>query len=127
MTLLIYVEKPSILSGPTNIVECNPSEQPSFSCVAIGLNAPNITWTYISNGGEEMNLTDGDNYQIESNISKVEEGLYTINSTITFLNVATNESAIVRCKIGVPGAASVDALLVTIGKSDGITPSNYAC
>ena len=64
-----------------------------------------------------MNLTDGDSYRIESNISQVEAGLYTINSTITFLNVASNESAIVRCKIGVPGAASTDAILVTIGKS----------
>jgi hypothetical protein len=63
-----------------------------------------------------MNLTDGDNYRIESNVSEVEDGLYAINSTVTFLNVASNESAIVRCKIDVPGAASSDALLVTIGK-----------
>lgn len=97
-------------------MECNPSEQPSFSCVAIGPNAPNITWTYISNGGNGINLTDGDNYRIESNVSEVEGGLYATNSTITFLNVTANESAIVRCKIDVPGAASADALLVTIGK-----------
>ena len=117
MTLLIYAEKPSILSGPTNIVECNPSEQPSFSCVVIRSNAPNITWAYVSNGGEEVNLTDGDNHRIESNISEVENGLYSINSTLTFLNMTANESAIiVRCKIDVPGVASAYALLVTIGK-----------
>lgn len=116
MLFFIHIEKPSISSGPTNIVECNPSEQPSFSCVAIGPNVPNITWIYISNGGEEISLTDGDNYRIESNISEIEDGLYAINSTLTSLNVAANESAIVRCKIDVPGVASADALLVTIGK-----------
>ena len=63
-----------------------------------------------------MNLTDGDEFQIVSNVSEMEDGLYTTNSTITFLNVSANESAIVRCKIDVPGAASADALLVTIGK-----------
>lgn len=63
-----------------------------------------------------MNLTDGDNYQIESNVSMVEGGLYAINTTLTFLNVAANESAIVKCKIDVPGAVSSEALLVTISK-----------
>ena len=109
-------DKRSISSGPSNIIECSPTEQPSFTCVATGPNATNITWTYISSGGEEMNLTDGDEYQIVTNISKVEDGLYTTNSTVTFLNMAANESAIVRCKIDIPGAASADALLVTIGK-----------
>ena len=62
-----------------------------------------------------MNLIDGENYQIKSDVSQLKDGLYyTINSTVTFLNVASNESAIVRCKIDIPGAASADALLVTI-------------
>ena len=62
-----------------------------------------------------MNLTDGEDYQIKSDVSQLKVGLYhTINSTVTFLNVASNESAIVRCKIDIPGAVSVDALLVTI-------------
>ena len=127
LILLICIERPSISSGPNNTVECNPSEQPSFSCVAIGSNAANITWTYIYNGGEEVNLTDGDNYRIESNISKVEDGLYVVNSTLTFLNVADNESAIVRCKIDVPGVASSDALLVTIGKHCRLCRWQHAC
>ena len=113
---ILCADKPSISSGPTNVIECSPTEQPSFTCVTTGPNATNITWTYISSGGVEMNLTDGDEFQIVSNISEVEDGLYTTNSTLTFLNVSANESAIVRCKIDVPGAASADALLVTIGK-----------
>ena len=54
---------------------------------------------------------------------QVKDGLYyTINSTLTFLNWTSNESAIVRCKLDIPGGAStsssVDALLITLlGKS----------
>lgn len=74
----------------------SPTEQPSFTCIA---NAPNITWTYINSGGEETNLIeDGAEYQIVSNVS---DGNSTTKSTITFLelNLATDDSAIVRCKV----------------------------
>ena len=65
-----------------------------------------------------MNLTDGDSYQIKSDVTMpVKDGLYyTINSTLTFLKWASNETAIVRCKLDIPGGASADALLVTLGK-----------
>jgi hypothetical protein len=113
---IILVDKPSISSGPTDIVECNPLEQPLFICVAIGQKHTNILWTYVSRGAE-WNLTDGESYQIKIDNSQMKDGLYyTINSTLTFLSMASNEHAIVRCKTDIPGAASADALLVAIGK-----------
>ena len=81
---------------PTSRVVKSPTEQPSFTCIA---NAPNITWTYINSGGEETNLIEaGVEHRIVSNVS---DGNSTTQSTITFLelNLATGDSAIVRCKV----------------------------
>lgn len=96
---------------PTSIVVRSPTEQPSFTCIA---NTSNIAWTYTNSEGEEMNLTtDGDEYQIVSNVSQ-QEGSVTTNSTITFLelNLPPDDSAVVRCKV-------VDSSGMTIAKPDG--------
>jgi hypothetical protein len=75
----------------------SPAEQPSFTCVA---NAPNITWTFVNSSGVETSLIDyedGTKYQIIS----TSDGNSTTESTITFFNLdlAPDDSAIVRCKV----------------------------
>ncbi|MCG8624021.1 MAG: hypothetical protein MJE68_18775 [Proteobacteria bacterium] len=84
---------------PTSIVVNSPAEQPSFTCIA---NAPNITmsWTFINSEGEETSLIDhedGAKYRIIMNDGP--NGNSTTKSTLTLLELPTNSSAIVRCKI----------------------------
>ena len=70
---------------------------------------------YTNSMGEEMNLTtDGGSYRIESDVSQTKDGQSTIRSTITFLelNLATDDSVIVRCKV-------CNSIGITTAKPDG--------
>ena len=91
----------------------SPAEQPSFTCLA---NAPNITWTVINSQGEETSLKDHEDrakYRIIIT-SDGPNGNSTTKSTLTLLelNLPTNDSAIVRCKIS-------SSLGITAAKLDG--------
>lgn len=95
--------------SPTAIVLRSAKDEPSFMCTvhytaSAQYPAPDITWSYSINQGEEIELYEGDNCQLVStSFQKGETGsLFTRHSAITLqqLNMATNDSAIVKCKVG---------------------------
>ena len=113
-----YVGKPTI--SPANITVMNHNEQPSFNCTVSykgpeGITAPNITWVY-EVGKEESPLIEGNNYQNEfTSMTEGNNGEFTKTSILSTLNItrlflATNGSAIVRCKVD-GGKAIADAHL----------------
>ena len=95
--------------------------RPSFTCVAAGLPAPNIIWTYLPNldgNSDEISLTNGRSYRVVSNSSSNarDDGRCITTSTVTFLEVEATDGGLIRCRTGSPNpVASADALFTVIG------------
>lgn len=78
----LHAAEPEILFGANDgimafhDVSDNQLDLPSFTCVAAGLPAPTITWTYVPNldRDHEISLSDGERYQIVSNVSGKNDG-----------------------------------------------------
>lgn len=82
-----------------------------------GLPAPNVIWTYrpnLNNRGNELSLTDGENYQVVGNVSETRDGRLATTSTVTFLNVVITDGGLVRCRTG-SSESVADALFTVIG------------
>ena len=121
-----YIEDPEIVSGPSAVTVAfngnsnGDQSMPSFSCVAAGLPAPNILWTYAPNldgRGDELSLSDGESYRVVSNVSEEDSGRFVTTSTVTFRELVVTDGGTVRCRTGSPiNSVSASALLTVIGK-----------
>ena len=112
-----------ILSGPDDITiglkDDSEDQMPLFTCVAAGIPAPTVLWTYIPNlngRGDEISLSDGDDYRLVSNFTTRDDGRLQTWTSVTFLDLTTTDGGLVRCRTSSPTtAASADALLTVIG------------
>lgn len=112
-----------ILSGPNDITvglkEDSEDLMPSFTCVAAGIPAPTVLWTYIPNlngRGDEISLSDGDDYRLMSNITARDDGRLQTWTSVTFLDLTATDGGLVRCRTSSPTTvANADALLTVIG------------
>ena len=102
---------------------------PSFTCVAAGIPAPVVQWTYIPNldGREdEISLSDGDDYRIVSNFTARDDGRLQTWTSVTFLELSVTDGGLVRCRTSSPDTStSADALLTVIGSA--LDPYYYPC
>ena len=122
-----------VLSGPNDITiglrEDSEDQLPSFTCVAAGIPAPIVQWTYIPNldgRGDEISLSDGEDYRVVSNITVRDDGRLQTWTSVTFLELTVTDGGLVRCRTSSPTiAASADALLTVIGMSFNI--HSYTC
>ena len=93
---------------------------PSFSCAVAGLPAPSIIWTYVPNldgRGDELSLSDGENYEVVSNVTEEDSGRFVTTSVVTFRELVVTDGGLVRCRTNSPlTAISADALLTVVGK-----------
>ena len=111
------------MSGPSDITiglkEDSEDQLPSFTCVAAGIPAPTVLWTYIPNldgRGDEISLSDGEDYRLVSNVTAKDDGRLQTWTTVTFLELTVTDGGLVRCRTSSPtSAASADALLTVIG------------
>ena len=101
MTIVsLHTVEPDILSKPDDdliaLIDTSEDQLSSFICIAAGLPAPTITWTYIPNldGNHEISLSDGENYQIVSNISEMTDGLQVSMSSVTFLELTVTDGGV---------------------------------
>jgi hypothetical protein len=124
LTLSPYTEAPAILSGPNDVTvglrEDSEDQLPSFTCVAAGIPAPTVQWIYIPNldgRGDEISLSDGENYRVMSNFTARDDGRQQIWTSVTFLELTVTDGGLVRCRTSSPttAAISADALLTIIG------------
>ncbi len=124
MTLSPYTEAPAILSGPNDITvglrEDSEDQLPSFTCVAARIPAPAVQWIYIPNldgRGEEILLSDGENYRIMSNFTIRDDGRQQTRTSVTFLELTVTDGGLVRCRTSSPTTTAInaDALLTIIG------------
>ena len=112
-----------ILSGPNDVIvglrEDSEDQMPSFACAAAGIPAPIVIWTYIPNldgRGDEISLSDGDDYRVVSNVTAKEDGRLQTWTSVTFLELTATDGGLVRCRTNSPTTvASADALLTVIG------------
>lgn len=96
--LIIVVVMPKIISGPSSVLIKNFEELPSFTCIAAGIPSPIIEWVLSDSSEAEMNLTNGEKYEITSTVSQMDDGSVLTNSTITFLTLSVNDTGLVGCK-----------------------------
>ena len=120
----LHAAEPEILFGANDGIMAfhddsdNQLDLPSFTCVAAGLPAPTIIWTYIPNldRDHEISLSDGERYQIVSNVSGKDDGRQVTTSSVTFLKLSITDGGLMKCNASSPtAAASADALLTVIG------------
>ena len=94
---------------------------PSFTCVAAGIPAPTVQWTYIPNldgRGDEISLSDGDDFRVVSNFTARDDGRLQTWTSVTFLELSVTDGGLVRCRTSSSGTStSADALLTVIGTS----------
>ena len=125
MILSPYAEAPVILSGPNDITiglrDDSEDQLPSFTCVAAGIPAPIVQWTYIPNldgRGDEISLSGDDDYRVMSNVTARDDGRIQTWTSVTFLELSVTDGGLVRCRTSSPTTAtSADALLTVIGTS----------
>ena len=108
------------MSGPSDITiglkEESEDQLPSFTCVAAGIPAPTVLWTYIPNldgRGDEITLSDGEDYRLVSNITAKDDGRLQTWMTVTFLELTVTDGR--RRTSSSTSVASADALLTVIG------------
>lgn len=104
---------PVITSGPNNVTVTNLTETPSFTCVAAGVPPPMVIWTHVNSSGIEKTLTNGYEYQIDSNTVMKENVGYVTTSTIVFFNVTEQDSGVVGCSSG-PFGNDVNTAMLTV-------------
>lgn len=125
MILSPYTEAPVILSGPNDITiglrDDSEDQLPSFTCVAAGIPAPIVQWTYIPNldgRGDEISLSGDDDYRVMSNVTARDDGRIQTWTSVTFLELSVTDGGLVRCRTSSPTTTtSADALLTVIGTS----------
>lgn len=123
MILSPYTEAPVILSGPNDITiglrDDSEDQLPSFTCVAAGIPAPIVQWTYIPNldgRGDEISLSGDDDYRVMSNVTARDDGRIQTWTSVTFLELSVTDGGLVRCRTSSPTTTtSADALLTVIG------------
>ena len=123
MILSPYAEAPVILSGPNDITiglrDDSEDQLPSFTCVAAGIPAPIVQWTYIPNldgRGDEISLSGDDDYRVMSNVTARDDGRIQTWTSVTFLELSVTDGGLVRCRTSSPTTTtSADALLTVIG------------
>ena len=114
------------MSGPNDVTvglreDSEEAQQPSFTCVAAGIPAPIVQWTYIPNldgRGDEISLSDGEDYRIMRNVTTRDDGRLQTWTSVTLLELTVTDGGLVRCRTSSPTTvASADALLTVIGMS----------
>ena len=114
------------MSGPNDVTvglreDSEEAQQPSFTCVAAGIPAPIMQWTYIPNldgRGDEISLSDGEDYRIMRNVTTRDDGRLQTWTSVTLLELTVTDGGLVRCRTNsLTTVASADALLTVIGMS----------
>lgn len=68
-------------------------------------------WTHSDSSGIEKPLTNGENCQIQNSTTRMDNGVYMIQSTVTFLRVTTEDNGTINCKTGLNGTSTAEAML----------------
>lgn len=107
--IIVFTVPPRVLSGPSSVTVIS---QPSFTCTAMGFPRPTVMWTHSNSSGIEKPLINGEKCQIQSNTTKMDNGVYMIQSMATLLSVTKEDNGIIRCKTGLNGISIAEATLI---------------